>query len=171
MAFPEKRQLLISKSWIQAVVIVFLFGFAMLGMLAYRTYTDEPPIPAKVVTPDGSVVFEQADVVAGQQIFLRNGLMEYGSIFGHGAYLGPDFTADYLHRAATAVLNLYGGPQSDKATTQTIADFKTNRYDGATGTLTFSTAQAEAFKQLQAHYLPVRSRSPLRNVLAQGSSW
>ena len=41
----------------QAVVIVLLFGFAMLGMLAYRTYTDEPPIPTKVVTPDGRVVF------------------------------------------------------------------------------------------------------------------
>ena len=41
---------------------------------------------------------------------------------------------------------------SDQARAQTIADFKTNRYDGATGTLTFSAAQAEAFKQLQAHY-------------------
>ncbi len=152
MAFPEKRQLLISKSWIQAVIIVFLFGFAMLGMLAYRTYTDEPPIPEKVVGPGGSVVFDRADVVAGQQIFLRNGLMEYGSIFGHGAYLGPDFTADYLHRAATAVLDFYGGPQSDKARAQTIADFKTNRYDSATGTLTFTDAQAEAFKQMKAHY-------------------
>jgi len=152
MAFLEKRQLLISKSWIQAVAIVFLFGFAMLGMLAYRTYTDEPPIPAKVVAPDGKVVFDRADVVAGQQIFLRNGLMEYGSIFGHGAYLGPDFTADYLHRAATTVMDFYGGTQSDTARAKTVADFKTNRYDSNTGTLAFTTAQAEAFKRLQAHY-------------------
>ena len=152
MAFPEKRQLLISKSWIQAVGIVFVFGFAMLGMLAYRTYTDEPPIPGKVVSPSGSIVFDGGDVVAGQQIFLRNGLMEYGSIFGHGAYLGPDFTADYLHRAALVVLDFYGGPQSDKAKAQTIADFKTNHYDSATDTLTFTAAQIEAFQQLRTHY-------------------
>ena len=169
MAFPEKRQLLISKSWIQAVAIVFLFGFAMLGMLAYRTYTDEPPIPAKVVTPDGDVVFDRADVVAGQQIFLRNGLMEYGSIFGHGAYLGPDFTADYLHRAATAVREFYGGPKSDQARAQTIADFKTNRYDSKTETLTFTVAQAKAFKRLQAHYQDFFSQPTTKFGLRPGA--
>ncbi len=148
----EKRKLLISKSWIQAVVIVFLAGFGILGVLAYRTYTDEPPVPRKVVSPGGTVIFDRADVIAGQQVFLRNGLMEYGSVFGHGAYLGPDFTADYLHRAAAAVLDIYGGAQSDKAKAQTIADFKTNHYDGGTDILTFTTAQAEAFQQLRTHY-------------------
>lgn len=38
MPFPDKRQLLINKGWIQSVVIVFLLGFMVLGMLAYRTY-------------------------------------------------------------------------------------------------------------------------------------
>jgi nitric oxide reductase subunit B len=149
---PKKRELLISRNWIQAVVIVFLFGFAVLGMLAYRTYTDEPPIPRQVVGPGGTVLFSGADVMAGQATFLHNGLMEYGSIFGHGAYLGPDFTADYLHRAATAVLDFYGGPQSDTARAQTASDFKVNRYDRATGTVTFTAAQAQAFQQLRTHY-------------------
>jgi nitric oxide reductase subunit B len=92
----ETRGLLISKRWVQAVAIVMLFSFFVLGLLAYRTYTDQAPIPGKVVRPDGQVLFTRADIIAGQEIFLRNGLMEYGSIFGHGAYLGPDFTADYL---------------------------------------------------------------------------
>ena len=73
--------------------------------------------------------------MAGQQVFLSNGLMEYGSIFGHGAYLGPDFTTEYLHRAALASIEFYGGPNSDTARSRTIRDFKTNRYDAATGTL------------------------------------
>ena len=81
----ETRGLLISKRWVQAVAIVMLFGFFVLGLLAYRTYTDQAPIPGKVVRPDGQVLFTRADVIAGQEIFLRNGLMEYGSIFGHGA--------------------------------------------------------------------------------------
>jgi len=71
-----KRDLLISKSWIQAIVIVVLCGFLILGMLAYRTYTDEPPIPAQVVDSAGKVLFTGTDVVAGQEVFLRNGIME-----------------------------------------------------------------------------------------------
>ncbi|HTR66637.1 MAG TPA: cbb3-type cytochrome c oxidase subunit I [Terriglobales bacterium] len=152
MESGERRGLLISKGWVQAVVIVFLFGFTVLGILAYRTYTGEPPIPANVVSGQGTVLFTGADVTHGQEIFLRNGLMEYGTIFGHGAYLGPDFTADYLHRAALLVMQTYGGPESDRAQVQTIEDFKTNRYHAETGVLEFTDAQAAAFHDLVAHY-------------------
>jgi Nitric oxide reductase subunit B, cytochrome c-like domain len=150
MDLNSKRGLMVSSKWGQAIVIVFLFGFFVLGLLAYRTYTSEPPIPAKVVDPAGQVLFTRADIIHGQETFLRNGLMEYGSIFGHGAYLGPDFTADYLHRAAVVVLDQYGGAASDQARAETITDFKTNRYDATTGTLEDTAAQAVAFKELQA---------------------
>ena len=147
-----KKTMLISKGWIQAVALVMLFGFFVMGLLAYYTYTDQPPIPAKVTDANGNVLFTGADITAGQEIFLKNGLMEYGSIFGHGAWLGPDFTADYLHRAAEMTLDAHGGPASDAARQQTINDFKTNRYDAATGVLVFSAAQADAFQKLTAHY-------------------
>ena len=94
------RDLLVSKRWLQVAALVMIFGFFVLGLLAYRTYSADPPIPDRVVDPQGQTVFTGDDIRAGQKIFLNNGLMEYGSIFGHGAYLGPDFTADYLHRAA-----------------------------------------------------------------------
>src|SRR5579875_956622 len=103
----KKRDLLISKGWVQAVLIVLLFGFTVLGILAYRTYTGEPPIPQKVTDPSGTVLFTGQDIIRGQEVFLRNGLMEYGTIFGHGAYLGPDFTTDYLHRAAEDAIRFY----------------------------------------------------------------
>src|SRR5438552_12665674 len=73
------NHLLVSKGWIQAVAIVVVFGFFVLGLLAYRTYKDEPPIPAKTVGAAGEVLFTHQDVVDGQGVFLRNGLMEYGS--------------------------------------------------------------------------------------------
>jgi nitric oxide reductase subunit B len=129
-----------------------LFGFFIMGLLAYRTYTDEPPIPAQVVDANGKVLFTGQDITAGQEIFLKNGLMEYGSIFGHGAYLGPDFTADYLHRAAEMAVDYYGGTSSDAARQRTIDDFKTNRYDRATGVLIYSAAQTDAFQKLTAYY-------------------
>jgi len=152
MAANSKRALLVSNGWVQAVIIVLLFGFFVLGFLAYRTYTGEPPIPGRVADPSGRVLFTRADILDGQQIFLRNGLMEYGSIFGHGAYLGPDFTADYLHRAALIVRNSYRQAGSDRAQAQTVTDFKTNRYDPVSDTLTLTQAQAGAFNQLRGHY-------------------
>ena len=78
--------------------------------------------------------------------YADNGLMEYGSIFGHGAYLGPDLTADDLHRAALLSEEHNGGSASETARQQTIADFKANGYDEASGVLTFSPAQTEAFE-------------------------
>jgi len=149
--FQEKRDLLISKSWIKAAIIVGLFGFLILGILTYRTYTDEPPLPARVVSPSGQLLFTRADITDGQEVFLKNGLMEYGSIFGHGAYLGPDFTTDYLHRAAQFSIDYYGG-SSDSARQKTVADFKVNHYNAGSETLTFSAAQAAAFDQLVTHY-------------------
>lgn len=143
---------MISSGWVQGVGIVLLIGFLIMGILAYYTYTEEPPIPQTVKTTAGAVLFTGADILEGQQIFLDNGLMEYGSIFGHGAYLGPDFTAEYLHRAALSSIAFYGGSNSDTAHLRTVQDFKTNRYDAATGTLIFTGAQAYAFEQCRAYY-------------------
>jgi nitric oxide reductase subunit B len=147
-----RRQLLVSKVWLQASALVILFGFFVLGLLAYRTYTAEPPIPVRTVDPAGNVIFTGEEVSQGQEVFLRNGLMEYGSIFGHGAYLGPDFTADYLHRAAVEVEKEYGGTSSDSAEVRTRTDFQTNRFNPQTRTLQLTTAQAVAFDRVRQHY-------------------
>jgi nitric oxide reductase subunit B len=147
-----RRELLVSKGWVQAVALVVLFGFFVLGLLAYRAYSGQPPIPDRVVDPSGRVVFTGEDVTAGQGVFLKNGLMQYGSIFGHGAYLGPDYTADYLRRSALSVRESYGGVDSDEAAVRTVEDFKENRYDPESRTLEFTAAQAAAFGVLRGYY-------------------
>lgn len=147
-----KRPLMIANGWIQAAIIVLIIGFLIMGILAYYTYSDEPPIPEVVTDSQGAVLFTRADIMAGQEVFLSHGLMEYGSVFGHGAYLGPDFTAEYLHRAALSSIDFYGGPKSDTSHAQTAADFKTNRYDKATGTLVYTDAETHAFEQNVAYY-------------------
>src|SRR5690349_21368972 len=143
----EKNPLMVPRGWMQAAAIVLIFGFFILGVLTYYTYNDEPPIPNVVKSANGSTLFTREDIMAGQQVFLRNGLMEYGSIFGHGAYLGPDFTTEYLHRAALSSIEFYGGANSDTARSRTIQDFKTNRYDNATGALAYTDAQIHAFDE------------------------
>src|SRR5262249_24869664 len=147
-----KRELLVSRTWIQVAALVVLIGFFVLVLLAFQTYSSDPPIPDRVVAPGGRVVFTGDDIRSGQKVFLHHALMEYGSIFGHGAYLGPDFTDDYLHRASGVVESQLGGSGSDSAHQQTVDQFQTNRYDSDTKTLPFSAQQASAFDQLQAHY-------------------
>ena len=147
-----RREFLISRVWIQAVLLVVLCGFFVLGLLAYRTYMAHPPVPARVVDPSGKTLFTGSDVSLGQRVFLHNGLMEYGSAFGHGAYLGPDYTADYLRRASNLVRQSFGGPSSDAAARRTVQDFRTNRYNAKSHTLTFSAAQAAAFRRLVPYY-------------------
>jgi len=129
---------MIANGWVQAAGIVLIVGFLIMGVLTYYTYTDEPPIPQLVKDDKGSILFTHDDIMAGQRIFLSNGLMEYGSIFGHGAYLGPDFTTEYLHRAALSSTRIYSETNSDTAAARTIRDFKANRYDETTGALTYT---------------------------------
>src|SRR5215207_11731383 len=130
-----KRELLISKTWFQVAALVFVLGFFVLGLLAYRTYQSDPPIPDRAVDPSGATVYTREDVREGQKLFLHRGLMEYGSIFGHGAYLGPDFTADYLRRASDSVKRQLGGDGSDSARQERIEQFQADRDDTENKTL------------------------------------
>ncbi|MEO8906420.1 MAG: cbb3-type cytochrome c oxidase subunit I, partial [Polyangiaceae bacterium] len=88
----------------------------------------------------------------GQELFLRRGLMEYGSIFGHGAYLGPDFTADALRHLALAAQAYYARQHDPNPADHAAADFKRNRYDAVRDELVLSDAQASAFAETEAHY-------------------
>src|SRR6187401_3609433 len=152
MSESGRRDFLLSKGWLQAIGLVVLLGFTVLGILAYRTYEAKPPIPERALDPAGNVVYTEDQIEHGQQVFLNNGIMEYGSVFGHGAYLGPDFTADYLRRATDMARKTYGGSDSDSAREKTITDFRTNRYDEDTGELDLTQAQTDAHEQLVRHY-------------------
>ncbi len=141
-----------SRGWWQGVALVMVFGFLVMGLLAYRTYTDSMPIPQEVVTEDGTVVYTADDITTGQQIFLRRGLQEYGSILGHGGYLGPDYTADYLHRSATIAEDALRAGGSADPHADLVDVMRTNRYDEGTRTLTFTGEQADAFAEMKAYY-------------------
>lgn len=148
----ERTERMVSKGWIQGVALVMIFGFFIMGLLALRTYTDSMPLPQRVVDERGEVVFTQAEVTSGQQIFLRRGLQQYGSVMGHGGYLGPDYTADYLRRSATIALESLQNSGSGDASADLVQLLRTNRYDEESGDLVYTPQQVEAFERLQQHY-------------------
>ncbi|ALI28331.1 nitric-oxide reductase large subunit [Mycolicibacterium fortuitum] len=153
MAVKESTsQPLIGKGWVQGVALVMIFGFFIMGLLAYRTYTASMPMPDTVVTESGQVVFTGDEITRGQELFQSRGLQEYGSIVGHGAYLGPDYTADYLRRATEDVATqLRDGGMADTHDA-VVTEFRTNRFNPETRTLVFTDRQAEAFDRITQHY-------------------
>jgi nitric oxide reductase subunit B len=154
MSNGARERMVISPWWLWVAVATFLVGFSVLGYLAYRINVDKPPVPEQVVAEDGRRLFTRADIMDGQHVFQKYGLMQYGTLFGHGAYLGPDFTADYLHRTAELMLARYGQEEGDEdaALARVRRELQDNRYDPATGTLTFSPGEAAAFEELVGYY-------------------
>jgi nitric oxide reductase subunit B len=153
---------ILSPWWKVSSIVTMVVGFAVLILLTVKAYENAPPIPAEVVDPAGAVVFTSADVAAGQQVFLKYGLMDNGTIWGHGAYLGPDFSARYLHdwaldiadHAARERFNRgYGelAPAERAEIDGAVAlDLKQNHFDAAHGTLTVSAVDAESFARQRA---------------------
>src|SRR5580765_3639757 len=92
------------KLWI-VFIAIFVCSFAVLGWVGTEIFRQAPPIPREVVTTDGAVLIAGEEIQNGQNVWQSLGGMEMGSIWGHGSYVAPDWTADYLHREATQVLD------------------------------------------------------------------
>jgi len=138
MQEPNTEPAALSPWWRHAAILVMVAGFSVLSYITVLTYTNAPPIPARVTDRAGATLFDRATILHGQEVFLKYGLMEHGSLWGHGAYLGPDYTAEYLHRLAEIC-------REAGATSEGVAgELKTNRYDAATDTLVFSPCEASS---------------------------
>ena len=147
----------LSPWWRTAAILVMIVGFSVLSLVTVLTYTNAPPIPGKVVDAAGRVVFTGDDIRRGQEVFLRYNLMEHGSLWGHGAYLGPDYSAEYLHRLTEIAEDIiatgeYGKPFARLAAGEQSAvasrmrrALKENRYDPGSATLVFSPGEVAAY--------------------------
>jgi nitric oxide reductase subunit B len=152
--------------WIGFAVVVTL-SFGVLGWIGTRIYQEKPPIPTRVLTADGTVVIAEGEIAAGQNVWQSMGGMEVGSVWGHGSYVAPDWTADWLHRELMFVLNEWAhreaGVDYDKLGVEAQARlrgrlqkaFRTNTYDASTGTIRVDDERARAFEANLAYYSSV----------------
>jgi nitric oxide reductase subunit B len=171
------------KLWISFGLVVVL-SFAVLGWTGIRIYQEAPPVPDRVVTSEGRELIGAGEIHHGQNVWQSMGGMEVGSIWGHGSYVAPDWTADWLHREAVFILDRWAGgdyaslPHDRQAMLQSRLQqtMRTNTYDEATGTVTVDPVRAEAFEANFAHYrdvfangreeyaIPARTLTDERNI-------
>ncbi|MEO6902486.1 MAG: nitric-oxide reductase large subunit [Bacteroidia bacterium] len=151
------------KLWI---LLFFVIGasFFVLGFFGYEIYQQAPPIPEKVVTTSGKILFTGQEIKDGQNVWQSMGGQEVGSIWGHGAYLAPDWTADRLHREAVIILDEWAikmGTTSYKALdmeqqaalkARLNKELRTNTYNKVSSAITVSETRAYAIETLNGYY-------------------
>ena len=142
---------------------IFILSFGALGYLGWEIYLTAPPIPKAVVSTAGDVIFTGEQVQRGQQAWLSSGGQQQGSVWGHGAYVAPDWSADWLHREATALQNLrtqelqktkVGLGTADRGAIDAALqeEMRRNTYDASSGVITVSEGRATAIREVARHY-------------------
>lgn len=146
--------------WLGATVAASFLVLIIFGVEIYRT---APPFPTKIVVSDGEVLYEGQDIKDGQNVWQSMGGQTVGSIWGHGAYIAPDWNADYLHRETEMLLDLFAQkdgktykdlPEDEQAKylVQLRKELRTNTYDAASGVITFSPERAQVARALADYY-------------------
>ena len=145
-------------------IFVMVGSFSVLGYYGREIYRQAPPIPERVLSESGEVLFTGQDIRDGQNVWQSTGGQELGSIWGHGSYVAPDWSADWLHREATFMVGYWARAEHgvdfeelDKErqaalTARLQIDIRANRFDPSSGDLTISDLRAEAFEANRAHY-------------------
>ncbi|HHU00901.1 MAG TPA: nitric-oxide reductase large subunit [Bacteroidales bacterium] len=164
--------------WIGFIAVITI-SFAVLLYYGREIYREAPPVPEKVVTVTGEVLFSGQEIKDGQNVWQSLGGQQVGTIWGHGAYQAPDWTADWLHREAVYMLDAlaiashgksYDELEGDQqAALQVLLqkDLRTNTYDRETGVLTVSSLRAEAIAYNSRYYAGLFTDNPSMDHLRE----
>src|SRR6185437_12107576 len=165
--------------WV-ALAIVIIGSFAVLGGVGRKMISEAPPIP-DVYNSDGQLLFTGSSITDGQGIWQSIGGQEIGTVWGHGAYVAPDWTADWLHRESQMLLDLWAqreGAQDFAALdvdgqaalrARLIREMRRNTYDPATNRVVVGSEEAVAFHQLAAYYADVFGSGRTAYAIPRGS--
>jgi len=152
------------KLWILLGALLFV-SFAVLLWAGSQIYQKAPPMPERVASADGDTVFTRAEIEEGRQVWQSMGGMQLGSIWGHGGYVAPDWSADWLHREAVALLDLWAQREAGAASFEQLTDeqkaafqgrlrarLRQNSYDAESGIVTLDADRVAAMEIVGAHY-------------------
>jgi len=158
-------------------IAVMAISFSVLLFFGREIYRKAPPIPAEVVTTDGIVLFTGQDIKDGQNIWQSIGGQEVGTVFGHGSYVAPDWSADWLHRESEYILNWLadtsyhkqfselGPEQQAMLKIRLQKELRTNTYNPNSKKLIVSPLRAMAIKATGDHYTGLFMSDPAMTKL------
>ncbi|MCW7537898.1 nitric-oxide reductase large subunit [Aquabacterium sp. A7-Y] len=161
------------------LAITFILSFSVLGYLGWEIYLAKPPIPSAVVTAEGDTLYTGEQVQRGQQVWLSAGGQQLGSVWGHGSYVAPDWSADWLHREAVALRErlasvfyqrsyaALGAAQQGAVDASVKAQMRTNTYKEAGGTVTVSPERADAIRETARHIEALFGSDPRLQTLRE----
>ncbi len=154
--------------------------FAVLLWMGNEIHRQAPPLPEQVVTTSGQILFTRADLEEGRQVWQSFGGQQLGSVWGHGALVAPDWSADWLHREASDLLDIWarrdyasafadlGEPEKAALTARLKQELRSNTFDEKSGTITVSDDRAVAISNVAAHYVSVFGNDPATHTLREG---
>jgi len=157
--------------WFILAVVSFA-SFAALGLIGREIHRAAPPVPVRVVADDGDVLFTETDIQTGRAAWQSMGGQQVGSIWGHGGYLAPDWSADWLHREAVGLRDalakkVYGVPYEElvpEAQAAVLArvkrEIRTNSFNPETGEIVVSPERAAVIRDTARHYVELFGDAP-----------
>lgn len=158
--------------WIYLATLL-IASFGVLLWTGGEIYRKAPPMPERVVSTEGSTIYTRAEIERGRQVWQSIGGMQLGSIWGHGGYVAPDWSADWLHREAVAVLDLWAQREAGAAAYEELSAeqqatlqgrletrIRVNTYDPQAGTITLDGDRAIAIANTADHYVRLFGNDP-----------
>jgi nitric oxide reductase subunit B len=146
------------------LAVLLLTSFGVLLWMGNEIYRKAPPLPDRVVSSSGKVIYTAADIQKGRQVWQSIGGMQVGSIWGHGSYVAPDWSADWLHREAEAVLEGWARTDGAESYAKLSAErqaalrgrletrIRANTHDAGTNTITLDADRTAAIANVASHY-------------------
>lgn len=153
-----------------ALMIVLVGTFTILGFFGREVYRQAPPIYSEMKDTSGNVLYTKKDILDGQTIWQSIGGQQIGSIWGHGAYQAPDWTADWLHRELLSYQEIYSQEKFQKSFSETtstekmivksalLEDYRHSKV--IDDVVTMSSVRREAFLKTKEYYLSLFSNTP-----------
>ncbi|BCT91703.1 nitric-oxide reductase large subunit [Lysobacter helvus] len=159
------------KLWL-GLAALLIASFAVLLWAGGEIFRAAPPIPERVVDATGATVYTRHDIERGRQVWQSMGGMQLGSIWGHGGYVAPDWSADWLHREAVAMLDQWARAEGSAGYERLSAErqaalrgrlqaqFRRNTYDASNGVITLTRERVVALSNVAAHYESLFGNDP-----------
>jgi len=167
------------KLWV-GLFVVMSASFAVLGYYGLELYRQAPPIPDRVVTASGDVLFTGQNIKDGQNVWQSTGGQQVGTVWGHGSYVAPDWSADFLHRESEWLLAHWakadygadaytdlGAEEQAALKARLKGEIRTNTYNVDTGDLVVSDLRAEAIAAVSEHYKLLYAGDPSLDELRE----